>query len=132
MNVATTLDKRGVAVAAGLAHTDALIQAQGIVKIYPTVSGEPVLALDHLDMAVRDGREPTVRSKGKAVPEAHLQEIPLTIPALFAFAIEWSRLGQVDVEIDPTHGYPSRVSVEDNRPEAVQHETIEAVAFTVR
>ena len=26
-----------------------------IVKIYPTVSGEPVLALDHLDMAVRDG-----------------------------------------------------------------------------
>ncbi len=84
------------------------------------------------DLAVRDGREPTVRSKGKAVPEAHLQEIPLTIPALFAFAIEWSRLGQVDVEIDPTHGYPSRVSVEDNRPEAVQHETIEAVAFTVR
>ena len=33
----------------------ALIEAQGIVKIYPTVSGEPVLALDHLDMAVRDG-----------------------------------------------------------------------------
>ena len=34
---------------------DALIDARGIVKIYPTVSGEPVLALDHLDMAVRDG-----------------------------------------------------------------------------
>ena len=55
MNVATTLDTRGVAVAAGPARSDALIQAQGIVKIYPTVSGEPVLALDHLDMAVRDG-----------------------------------------------------------------------------
>jgi NitT/TauT family transport system ATP-binding protein len=55
MNVATTLDTRGMAVAAGLARSDALIQAQGIVKIYPTVSGEPVLALDHLDMAVRDG-----------------------------------------------------------------------------
>ena len=25
------------------------------MKIYPTVSGEPVLALDHLDMAVSDG-----------------------------------------------------------------------------
>ncbi len=36
-------------------RSDALIRAQGIVKIYPTVSGEPVLALDHLDMAVRDG-----------------------------------------------------------------------------
>ena len=39
----------------GLARSDALIEARGIVKIYPTVSGEPVLALDHLDMAVRDG-----------------------------------------------------------------------------
>ena len=37
------------------AHRGALIEASGIVKIYPTVSGEPVLALDHLDMAVRDG-----------------------------------------------------------------------------
>ncbi len=37
------------------ARSDALIEARGIVKIYPTVSGEPVLALDHLDMAVRDG-----------------------------------------------------------------------------
>jgi NitT/TauT family transport system ATP-binding protein len=55
MNVATPLDTRGVAVAAGLARSDALIRAQGIVKIYPTVSGEPVLALDHLDMAVNDG-----------------------------------------------------------------------------
>ena len=55
MNVATTLDTRGVAVAVGLARSDSLIRAQGIVKIYPTVSGEPVLALDHLDMAVNDG-----------------------------------------------------------------------------
>ena len=55
MNVAATLDTRGVAVAAGLAHSDALIQAQGIVKIYPTISGEPVVALDHLDMAVQNG-----------------------------------------------------------------------------
>jgi len=55
MNVAATLDTRGAAVAAGPARSDALIQARGIVKIYPTVSGEPVLALDHLDMAVRDG-----------------------------------------------------------------------------
>jgi NitT/TauT family transport system ATP-binding protein len=36
-------------------QTEAQIQAKGIVKIYPTVSGEPVLALDHLDMAVEDG-----------------------------------------------------------------------------
>ena len=37
------------------ASADALIEANGIVKIYPTVSGEPVLALDRLDLAVRDG-----------------------------------------------------------------------------
>jgi NitT/TauT family transport system ATP-binding protein len=38
-----------------LARTSALIEAKGIVKIYPTVSGEPVLALDRVDMAVEDG-----------------------------------------------------------------------------
>jgi NitT/TauT family transport system ATP-binding protein len=54
MNVATTVDDRR-ATARTPAHADALIEAQGIVKIYPTVSGEPVLALNHLDMAVRDG-----------------------------------------------------------------------------
>jgi len=54
MNVATAVDERR-ATAAGLARSDALIEARRIVKIYPTVSGEPVLALDHLDMAVRDG-----------------------------------------------------------------------------
>lgn len=84
------------------------------------------------DIAVREGLEPTVRSNGKAVPQVDLQEMPLTIPALFAVATEWSVFGQVDVDIDPTHRYPSRVSVEDRRPEAVQHETIEVVAFTVR
>ena len=53
MNVAATLTARSGP--AALARSGALIEAQGIVKIYPTVSGEPVLALDHLDMAVRDG-----------------------------------------------------------------------------
>ena len=38
-----------------LARSDCADRGPGIVKIYPTVSGEPVLALDHLDMAVRDG-----------------------------------------------------------------------------
>jgi NitT/TauT family transport system ATP-binding protein len=58
MNVATTLDTRAGGPLAGKGATprsDALIEAHGIVKIYPTVSGEPVLALDHLDMAVREG-----------------------------------------------------------------------------
>lgn len=32
-----------------------LIEAKGIVKIYATVSGEPVLALDHLDLVVNEG-----------------------------------------------------------------------------
>jgi NitT/TauT family transport system ATP-binding protein len=32
-----------------------LIEATGIVKIYPTVSGEPVLALDQVNLAVEDG-----------------------------------------------------------------------------
>ena len=54
MNVATTMEPRSEATKAP-PRGDALIEARGIVKIYPTVSGEPVLALDHLDMAVRDG-----------------------------------------------------------------------------
>src|SRR3954465_2532901 len=51
MNVAATITKRGPS----SADHSPLIEARGIVKIYPTVSGEPVLALDHLDMAVHDG-----------------------------------------------------------------------------
>jgi NitT/TauT family transport system ATP-binding protein len=51
MNVAATITKRGPS----SADHSPLIEARGIVKIYPTVSGEPVLALDYLDMAVRDG-----------------------------------------------------------------------------
>jgi NitT/TauT family transport system ATP-binding protein len=54
MNVATPVDARR-ATAGALASPSALIEARGIVKIYPTMSGEPVLALDHLDMAVADG-----------------------------------------------------------------------------
>jgi NitT/TauT family transport system ATP-binding protein len=53
MNVATTVHARSSTTANASAR--ALIEASGIVKIYPTVSGEPVLAPDHLDMAVRDG-----------------------------------------------------------------------------
>ena len=37
------------------ARRTALIHATGIVKIYPTVSGEPVLALDQVNLAVADG-----------------------------------------------------------------------------
>ena len=37
------------------ARRTALIEATGIVKIYPTVSGEPVLALDQVNLAVADG-----------------------------------------------------------------------------
>jgi NitT/TauT family transport system ATP-binding protein len=33
----------------------ALIAVEGVVKIYPTVAGEPVLALDHVDLNIRDG-----------------------------------------------------------------------------
>jgi hypothetical protein len=50
-----TLDTRGAAVAAGPGALRRADPSPGIVKIYPTVSGEPVLALDHLDVAVRDG-----------------------------------------------------------------------------
>jgi NitT/TauT family transport system ATP-binding protein len=39
----------------GIAARVPLIEARGVVKIYPTVSGEAVLALDHVDLAVRDG-----------------------------------------------------------------------------
>ena len=33
----------------------ALIAVEGVVKIYPTVAGEPVLALDHVNLDIRDG-----------------------------------------------------------------------------
>jgi len=55
MNVATHVDARAAAPAGTPARSAALIEAQGIVKIYPTVSGEPVLALDRLDLCVHDG-----------------------------------------------------------------------------
>ena len=56
MTVAATMTMQaGTPLAGAVARTGALIEANGIVKIYPTVSGEPVLALDHLDMAVDDG-----------------------------------------------------------------------------
>ena len=54
MNIAASMESRTGAANAP-PRGDALINARGIVKIYPTVSGEPVLALDHLDMAVNDG-----------------------------------------------------------------------------
>lgn len=41
--------------AATLSPRTPLIEARGVVKIYPTVSGEPVLALDHVDLAVSQG-----------------------------------------------------------------------------
>jgi NitT/TauT family transport system ATP-binding protein len=52
---ATMAIQHGAAAPAAHARTGALIEANGIVKIYPTVSGEPVLALDRVDMAVDDG-----------------------------------------------------------------------------
>jgi NitT/TauT family transport system ATP-binding protein len=57
MSLSASIETRGVAAAepAASVRSGALIQAKGIVKVYPTVSGEPVLALDHLDMAVREG-----------------------------------------------------------------------------
>lgn len=51
---AMTMPARATASGA-MARSGALIEAKGIVKIYPTVSGEPVLALDRVDMSVEDG-----------------------------------------------------------------------------
>jgi len=50
-----TLRDTGVAATERDARRTALIAATGIVKIYPTVSGEPVLALDQVNLAVADG-----------------------------------------------------------------------------
>ena len=50
-----TLPATGAAATERDARSTALIEAVGIVKIYPTVSGEPVLALDQVNMAVADG-----------------------------------------------------------------------------
>ena len=56
MTAVGTMTLPGRAAAAGtMARSGALIEAKGIVKIYSTVSGEPVLALDRVDMSVDDG-----------------------------------------------------------------------------
>jgi len=56
MSIATTMKPALLAdTPTAAARRDALIQAKGIVKIYPTQSGEPVLALDQVDLAVDDG-----------------------------------------------------------------------------
>ena len=41
--------------AGGVSARDGLIEVRDLVKIYPTVAGEPVLALDHVSLSVRDG-----------------------------------------------------------------------------
>jgi len=56
MSITTTINPALLAdTPTAAARRDALIQAKGIVKIYPTQSGEPVLALDQVDLAVGDG-----------------------------------------------------------------------------
>src|SRR4051812_48521109 len=55
MTVAATMSVSEPAATGTLTRSGALIDAKGIVKIYPTVSGEPVLALDRVDMSVDDG-----------------------------------------------------------------------------
>ena len=55
MSLTMTLPATGAAATERDARRTALIEATGIVKIYPTVSGEPVLALDQVNMAVADG-----------------------------------------------------------------------------
>ena len=56
MSAVGTMTVPGRTAASGaMARSGALIEAKGIVKIYPTVSGEPVLALDRVDMSVEDG-----------------------------------------------------------------------------
>jgi len=56
-SLAKTLPDTGASAAARKqdARRAPLIAATGIVKIYPTVSGEPVLALDQVNLAVADG-----------------------------------------------------------------------------
>jgi len=55
MTMTATLGAHGPGVATAHPRSGGLIEASGIVKIYPTVSGEPVVALERLDMAVDDG-----------------------------------------------------------------------------
>jgi Family of unknown function (DUF6174) len=81
------------------------------------------------DMIVRDG-EPAVRSGGKAIATDQLEGVPLTVPALFDFATTGATSPGFRFEFDAARGYPTRVDVHDDRPDAVQFETITVRSFT--
>lgn len=82
------------------------------------------------DVSVRDG-EPTVRSAGKAIAIDKLDGVPLTVPALFDFAAAGATTAGFGFEFDARGGFPTRVDVHDDRPEAVQFETITVRSFAV-
>ncbi len=83
------------------------------------------------DITVKDG-DPTVRSGGKRVAIDELEGIPLTIPAFFDTATEWTRTGgTTTVEFDDGRGYPTHAEVHAANPDAVQAETIDVVGFSV-
>ena len=81
------------------------------------------------DVTVRDD-EPAATSAGKRVATDTLEGVPLTVPALFDFAIARATVAGFGFEFDPWRGYPTRVDVHDERPEAVQFETITVTSFT--
>lgn len=81
------------------------------------------------DVIVRDG-EPTVTSAGKAIATDKLEGVPLTVPALFDFAVAGATIADFGFGFDPDRGYPTRVEVHADQPEAVQVETITVRSFT--
>lgn len=82
------------------------------------------------DVTVRDG-DPTVRSGGKRIATDRLEGVPLTVTALFDFAVAGATMKGSTAEFTANLGYPTHVELHDDRPDAVQSQSIDVVAFSM-
>lgn len=82
------------------------------------------------DITVRDG-DPSVRSGRKRIAIDELEGVPVTVQALFDLAVTNAAADGTVLGFDADLGYPNHVELYDDRPDAVQSETIDVVAFTI-
>ena len=82
------------------------------------------------DIRVTDG-EPTVRSHGTSVAVERLDGLPLTVPALFEQATLGALWPRSAFAFDRRRGYPTRVELRDDRPDAVSFMVLTVESFAV-
>ena len=60
-----------------------------------------------------------------------LEGVPLTVPALFDFVVAGATMMGSTAAFTANLGYPTHVELHDDRPDAVQSQSIDVVAFSM-